>query len=349
MNAGISDWQVKRALPACLFLSFYSQSVFMRIIVIGASGFAGREVVMASLRRGHEVFAIGGTQLPIIPDLKRSECFDCTDEGKLQSLILEEFPQAVINCAALSTIEACEKNLDLAQRLNVNLPRQLAQLAFHVGAKLIHFSTDMVFDGQKGRYEHTDLPRPLNHYAQTKAEGEKEVLQYGREHAAVIRTALLNGNSFRGTKSLHERLFHEWSKGRKTNLFTDEIRQPVSVSNLADMAVELCERPNLSGVYHWAGAEPLSRYAIGLKIAEHFGLDAQKLIQAGERGEVTKHDNRPQNLSMLLHPLAGKLRTPAQSLADQLGELRVPRGCEDWFEQETGQKVVRLLQKGIDF
>lgn len=321
----------------------------MRIIVTGASGFAGREVVMAALRRGHDVFAIGGTQLPELPDLKRSACLDCTDEIKLQSLLLEEFPQAVINCAALSTLDACERNPQLAQKLNVDLPRQLAQLAFHVGAKLIHFSTDMVFDGQKGRYEHTDLPRPLNLYAQTKAEGEKEVLQYGREHAAVIRTALLNGNSFRGTRSLHERLFHEWSKGRKTHLYSDEIRQPVSVSNLADVAVELCERPSLSGVYHWAGAESLSRYSIGQKIAEHFGLDAQKFIQSTELGEQAKNTQRPKNLSMILHPLAGKLRTPAQSFAEQLSELRVPRGCEDWFEQETGQKVVRLLQKGIDF
>lgn len=321
----------------------------MRIIVTGASGFAGREVVMAALRRGHDVLAIGGTQLPLIPDLKRAECLDCTDEVKLQTLLLEEFPQAVINCAALSTVEACEQNPSLAKKLNIDLPRQLAQLAFHVGAKLIHFSTDMVFDGQKGRYEHTDFPRPLNHYAETKAEGEKEVLQYGREHAAVIRTALLNGNSFAGTRSLHERLFHEWSKGRKTNLFTDEIRQPVSVSNLADVAVELCERPNLSGVYHWAGAEPLSRYSIGLKIAEHFGLNTPKFIQPVERSEMGKHENRPKDLSMLLHPLAGKLRTPAQSFTEQLSELRVPRGCEDWFEQETGQKVVRLLQKGIDF
>lgn len=320
----------------------------MRIIVTGASGFAGREVAMAALRRGHKVFAIGGTQLPLIPELKRSECFDCTDEVKLQSLILDEFPQAIINGAALSTLEACEKNPDLAQRLNIQLPRQLAQLAFHVGAKLIHLSTDMVFDGQKGRYEHTDLPRPLNRYAQTKAEGEKAVLQYGREHAAVIRTTLLNGNSFKGNKSLHERLFHEWSNGRRATLFTDEIRQPVSVSNLADVAVELCERPNLSGVYHWAGAEPLSRYAIGLKIAEHFGLSPEKYIQPLAR-EETRDANRPRDLSFVLHPLAGKLRTPAQSLSEQLSELRVPRGCEDWFEQETGQKVVRLLQKGLDF
>lgn len=67
------------------------------------------------------------------------------------------------------------------------------------------------------------------------------------------------------------------------------------------------------------------------------------------RENVTDDPLRPRDLSLLLHPLAGKLRTPAQTFIDQLSELRVPRGCEDWYEKETGRKVVRLLQKSLDY
>lgn len=321
----------------------------MRIIVTGATGFLGRAVVEAALRRGHDVLAVGGKNTLSLSEPVRFLQLNLCDEVKLQSLMLEEFPQAVINCAGLTKIDACAENEKLAQDLNEHLPRLLAQLAFHVGGKLIHFSTDMVFDGQRGKYEHTDQPAPLSVYAKTKAAGEIGVLNSGREHSAVIRTSILNGNSFQGQTSLHERLFHQWSQGIKTPLFTDEIRQPVSCTNMADVAVELCERPNLSGVYHWAGLEAISRDSIGRKIAEYFGLNPDKYIESVTRNAPTIDPQRPRNLSMLLHPLAGKLRTPAQTFGDQLGELRVPRGCEDWYEKETGRKVVRLLQKGLDF
>lgn len=321
----------------------------MRIVVTGANGFAGREVVVAALRRGHEVLAIGGSKAVVVPDLQRSIALDLRDEAALQALMLEEFPQAVINCAAVPTIDGCERDPQKAEALNVDLPRRLAQLTFHVGGKLIHFSTDMVFDGEAGRYASSATPAPLHLYGRTKAAGEVEVLKYGREHAAVIRTTLLNGNSGTGDRGLHERLFKDWAAGKQTTLFTDEIRQPVGLSNLADAAVELCERPNLSGVYHWAGLEPLSRFDIGVKVAEHFGLDPEKFVKAAVRSDVPNLGPRPRDLSLQLHPLAGKLKTPAQPFADQLNELRIPRGAESWYEKETGRKVVRLLEKGIDF
>lgn len=321
----------------------------MRIIVTGANGFAGREVVIAALRRGHQVLAIGGSKAVVVPDLLRSRAMDLLDVAAVQALMLEEFPHAVINCAGLATIDGCERDPARAEGLNVDLPRRLAQLCFHVGGKLIHLSTDMVFDGDKGRYGHTDQPTPLHLYGRTKAAGEIEALQYGREHAAVIRTTLLNGNSGTGDRGLHERLFKDWAAGKQTPLFTDEIRQPVSLSNLADVAVELCERPPLSGVYHWAGLESLSRYEMGVKVAEHFGLDPAKHIRPAQRSDAPQLGPRPRDLSLQLHPLAGKLRTPAQPFADQLNELRVPRGTETWYEQTTGRKVVRLLEKGVDF
>jgi dTDP-4-dehydrorhamnose reductase len=321
----------------------------MRIIVTGANGFAGREVVVAALRRGHEVLAIGGTKAAVVPDLRRTIAMDLRDEAALQALMLQEFPHAVINCAAVATIDGCDRDPARAEALNVDLPRRLAQLAFHVGGKLIHLSTDMVFDGEAGRYANTSSPAPLHLYGRTKAAGEVEVLKYGREHAAVIRTTLLNGNSGTGDRGLHERLFKDWAAGKRPTLFTDEIRQPVALSNLADAAVELCERPNLSGVYHWAGLEALSRHEIGVKVAEHFGLDPEKFVQPAVRADAPSLGLRPRDLSLQLHPLAGKLKTPAQPFADQLNELRVPRGSEDWYEKETGRKVVRLLEKGIDF
>lgn len=321
----------------------------MKLVVTGASGFLGREVCLAALRRGHEVIALGGARAPTVPDVKQARAFDLCSEADLEALLLEEFPHAVVHCAALPTIETCLADPAKAKALNTEAPRKLAQLCFHLGAKLVHLSTDTVFDGVAGNYQPTDQPAPLNLYGETKAAAEVEVLRYGREHAAVLRTSPIIGNSPGGDRGLHERLFLSWKQGRSAALFTDEIRQPVEVSNLADVTVELCERANLSGLFHWAGTEALSRYEIGVRIACHFGLPPEKFVQPISRAEVPAASARPRDLSLRLHPLAGKLRTPVQSFEEQLAALRVPRGCEAWYEQETGRKVVRRLEKGIDF
>ena len=321
----------------------------MKIIVTGASGFLGREACLAALRRGHQVLALGGARTPAIPGVTHARAFDLCDEAALEALVLEEFPHAVVHCAAYPTIEACLAEPARARTLNTEVPKKLAQLCFHLGAKLVHLSTDTVFDGAAGGYQHTDRPAPLNLYGETKAAAEVEVLRYGREHAAVLRTSPIIGNSPTGDRGLHERLFVAWKEGKTTPLFTDEIRQPVEVSNLADVTIELCERENLSGLYHWAGTEAMSRHEIGVRIARQFGLDPETLIRPITRAEVPSAASRPRDLSLRLHPLAGKLRTPAQSFEEQLATLRVPRGCEAWYEQATGRKVVRRLEKGIDF
>lgn len=322
----------------------------MKLIITGASGFLGRECVLSALRRGFDVTAIVHETETFLPPAAKRVKMDLTATADVQSFFLQEFPDAIINCAGITSIDEAMANPARAEKLNAALPRELAMIANHISGKLVHVSTDMVFDGDKGNYEHTDKPLPRNLYAQTKLLGERDTLKFGKANATVIRTTLLSGNSPRGNKSLHERLFSAWAKGKKTALFAEEIRQPVSVTNLADVLVELCERPNLSGVYHWAGTEKLSRYEIGERIAKHFGLPTEDLIEKISYSDVPNaEETRPRDLSFILHPLAGKLKTRPQSFDEILSEMSVPAGCEKWFEEKTGRKVVRRLVKGIDF
>lgn len=322
----------------------------MKLFITGASGFLGRETVFSALRRGFEVTAILHVSDAIFPPKVRRVAMDLEDTGTLESLILQEFPDAIINCAGTTSIATADAEPARAKKLNVALPRRLAMLANHISARFVQVSTDMVFDGDKGNYEHTDTPCPRNFYAQTKLMGEREVLKFGKANASVVRTTLLSGNSASGTKSLHERLFSDWAAGKQSALFGEEIRQPVSVSNLADALVELCERPNLSGVYHWAGAKALSRYAIGERIAQHFELPVEKLVKKIAYADVAgTAEMRPRDLSFILHPLAGKLKTRVQSFDEILSEMRVPAQFSAWYEALTGKKVVQRLVKGIDF
>ena len=172
------------------------------------------------------------------------------------------------------------------------------------------------------------------------------MLRHGRHFATVLRVPLLSGNSHDGLRSLHERLFAHWASGKITPLLPSEIRQPVSVSNLAEVLVELCERANLSGVYHWAGTEALSRLEIGRLIARHFGLDPSKYITPAEPDDTFQ---RPADLRLDLHPLQGKLKTRAQAFAELLDEMRIPGQFATWHKEQTGLSTVRRLVKGVDF
>jgi dTDP-4-dehydrorhamnose reductase len=248
--------------------------------------------------------------------------------------VLDAFPEAIVNCAAVSVPEQCDADPALAQALNVALPATLARLAHHVSARLVHLSSEQVFDGTRTvPYSAADPVAPINLYGRQKVESERIVHAAAAEWAVTLRAPLLMGNSAAGRRSSHERLFADWAAGRTPRLFTDEFRQTCTAENLAEVMVELCERRDVRGVLHWAGTELLSRHALGLRIREHFKLTpAQAPIAEATRAtspEVAR--KRQACLALDLSPLAGKLKTRPQSVTEQLEELKVPPPCREWY------------------
>ncbi len=185
-------------------------------------------------------------------------------------------------------------------------------------------------------YRRDDPVAPINLYGRQKVESERLVHAAAPEFAVTLRAPLLMGNSAAGRRSLHERMFADWAAGKTPKLFTDEFRQPCTAENLAEAMLELCERPQLLGVYHWAGAELISRHALGRRLREHFKLsERQAPLAAVTRAEVPGAAQKRQAcLALDLAPLAGTLKTRPQTIAEQLAELRVPAPCREWYFQQ---------------
>lgn len=306
----------------------------MRIFLTGASGLVGSAFARAAARRGHEVVGVVGGFGGEIEGVAKKIALDLADETATSAAVLDVFPDAVVNGAAVSTPEACDADPARAQALNVALPALLAWLAHHVGARLVHLSSEQVFDGARTTpYSAGDTPSPINLYGRQKLESERAVRAAAPELAVTVRAPLLMGNSPGGKRSLHERLLGDWAAGRTAKLYTDELRQPCTAENLAEVMVELCERRDLTGVFHWAGAELLSRHALGRRIREHFKLtETQASIVAVTRAETPDAARKRQAcLALDLAPLAGKLKTRPQTIAEQLGELKVPPPVRDWY------------------
>lgn len=305
----------------------------MKILLTGASGLVGSAFAEAAKRRGHHVVGIVGRAAFSIPGLAEKRSLDLEDVAGVTSLALEVFPDAIVNCAAVAEPAACDADPARAQALNVALPVTLAKLAHHLSARIVHISTEQVFDGTKPPYAVGDTPRPVNLYGRQKLESERQVHAAAPEFAVTLRAPLLTGNSLGGARSLHERLLADWAAGKTPRLYRDEIRQPCTAGNLAEAMLELCERRDLAGVFHWAGAEALSRADIAKRIRAHFKLSAEvaPIAEIGRADDPAASARRPADLRLELKPLAGVLKTAIETFDAQLDQLVLPPPVRDWY------------------
>lgn len=306
----------------------------MKILLTGASGLVGSAFAQAATRRGHQVIGLVGTFGGSIPGLAGQRTADLTDETALTGLALELFPDAIVNCAAVSEPARCDVDPARAQALNVALPAHLARLANHLSARLVHLSSEQVFDGASpGAYTVKSPVRPINLYARQKVESERLVHTAAPDFAITLRAPLLTGNSLTGKRSLHERLFADWAAGRTPRVYTDEIRQPCTAANLAEIMVELLERNDLRGVFHWAGADALSRHEIARRIRAHFKLSdsSAPLEPVARAADPRVASKRQASLVLDLKPLAGVVKTPIETFDAQLDQFIIPPACRAWY------------------
>lgn len=293
----------------------------MKILLTGASGLLGNAYAKAALRRGHKIIALYNNNMPTLNGLSQTISLDASQPDRLTSICLDIWPDVIVNCAAISSPAAVNADPTLAEKINVSFPRLLAQISTHIGARFLHISTDFVFSGESETpYRSTDMPAPLDLYGQTKLMAEREVLEHNPEDPVVLRIPILMGNSPSRKRSVHEKLLQQIQAGKRPKLFCDEIRQPCSASNVADVLVELSERRDLHGIFHWAGADRMSRFEMGQRILEHLKLPLDA-VESVSQNDFPDAKARPLNLTFNLHPIVSKLKTKPATFQDQLEEL----------------------------
>ena len=192
--------------------------------------------------------------------------FDLLDFAAVERAFVQDKPQLIIHCAAITVVSDAQKNPELARRVNVEMTKFLAELAGEI--PFVFFSTDLVFDGRKGNYTETDATNPLHIYGETKLAAEEIVLKNPRH--LVVRTSINGGPSPTGSRAFDEQLRRSMqSAGAAMTLFTDEFRCPIPAEATAQTVWELVEK-NCTGLYHVAGAEKLSRLQIGQLLIKHW-------------------------------------------------------------------------------
>jgi len=227
----------------------------MRAWITGAGGLIGNTLVQTAATHAPAWKPRGLTRVML----------DLTDFSATRRLFAREQPALVIHCAALSKSPACQANPQLAHLLNVEVTRQLVELAADL--PFVFFSTDLVFDGRRGNYVEGDSVNPLSVYAETKAAAETIVARHSR--ALIVRTSLNGGTSPTGDRGFNEELRRAWQTGRTVKLFTDEFRSPIAAVETARAVWQLIA-VGATGICHVAGSERLSRWQIGRLLADRW-------------------------------------------------------------------------------
>ncbi|WP_027658917.1 SDR family oxidoreductase [Salinispora fenicalii] len=243
----------------------------MDLLVVGGSGLLGREIVRQAQRTGRQVAATFHRQVAAAAGVNWRR-LDIRRRDEVAALVHQLRPAAIINAAYRQDdwVTTADGGMHVAAAAAAN------------GAHLVQVSSDAVFSGTAECYDETGSPDPISPYGAAKA--AVETATKGLDPSAVIaRTSLIVGT---GGSSRQERMVHALAADPTSGvLFTDDLRCPIDVTDLASALLELASS-DYSGIHHVAGADAVSRYELGRLIARRDGLD-DAVLPAGRRADTT--------------------------------------------------------------
>jgi dTDP-4-dehydrorhamnose reductase len=273
----------------------------MKVIITGAHGQVGRALLKSVPAH---VAAIG---------LAHGE-LDIGDVRGVMDSIQSQRPDLIINAGAYTAVDKAESEPQVAERANTAGPHNLALAAAAAGARLLHLSTDFVFDGMASKPYGTDAPtNPQSTYGRTKRGGEEAVLRELPARSVVLRTAWVyapQGNNFVRT------MLRVMAAKGAVRVVADQIGTPTAAHSLAEVIWALAARPDVSGIYHWTDAGVASWYDFAVAIAEEsvaMGLlPAEVRVDAIATEEYPTPAKRPSYSVLDKRALLAKLTVPAR-------------------------------------
>ncbi len=286
----------------------------MRILVTGASGLLGLNFSMQTASE-HTVLAVVNRH-GLNASAFDTYSVDLLTKDAIPQLIDQTEPDWILHCAAIASIDHSDDQGELSQKLNAEVPGIFSLEAKKRNIRLLHISTDAVFDGISGNHSEQDPTNPLSIYAQTKLAGERAVTDANSD--ALIARVVFYGWSLFGNRSLSEFFINNLMKGNQVKGFTNLQFSPLQVNDLSEILLEMMNK-NLSGIYHAVSSESLSKYEFGVRLAEKFGLDAG-LISPVENTRENRSPNLTLNTDKLTKDLGHSMPT-------------IQTGIERLFEQ----------------
>src|SRR5690349_5482407 len=230
------------------------------VLITGANGFLGYYLTQQLLSRNHRVVATGKgeNRLPYKSENFAYCSLDFTSKENTVAVFATTKPDVVVHCGAISKPDECEENKELAFLINVTGTVNLLDTAAKHKSHFVFLSTDFVFSGNEGFYNEVDERDPVNYYGQTKVLAEDKVTEYLFDWS-IVRTVLVYGETFSGRENIVTNTAKALQQGRPLKIFTDQLRTPTYVEDLAAGIVAIIEK-RATGIYHLSGEDLRTPY-----------------------------------------------------------------------------------------
>ncbi len=263
-----------------------------RVLLCGSNGLLGQRLsILLSNNTAYEVLNTSRQRSFVFDDrLFDYTQLDITHKSDVKSLISSFQPSVIINAAAAANVDWCETHREEAWNINVVGVENLVEAARRVGAKLIHVSTDYVFDGKSGPYNEDAQPNPVNYYGKSKLAAENAVRVGGIPYS-IVRSILLYGTGISVKNNFALWVVNSLRAKQRIPCADDQASNPTHASDLAQTIIKIFETEKC-GIYHVSGRESVSRYDFAIRAAEVFGLDAT-LIERSKLSNLNQAAVRP--------------------------------------------------------
>lgn len=293
-----------------------------RILVTGANGLLGQKITNIFSRESEHELVLTDLQSDSAAEVtKKFEYFplDITKKEMLKDSFKKYNPEAVINAAAYTNVDGCETERELCWRINVDAVKNLIIASRMCSAKLIHFTSDYVFDGKTGNYDENSTPNPKSFYGRAKLASENAIISSGISYA-IVRTQVLYGTGKNVRPNFALWLIEKLENNEPVKIVDDQFGQPTVADDVAFGVLQIIDK-DCTGIYHICGSEYLSRYKFALKLADIFELD-RSLITPVKTSELNQAAGRPMNSSFITLKAETELGVKPLNVTDGLYFLK---------------------------
>jgi dTDP-4-dehydrorhamnose reductase len=288
------------------------------ILVTGSNGLLGQKITEQIIHK--KQFSLvatskGANRYPVKEGYTYAE-MDILNPENVREVIKAYMPDAIIHTAAMTNVDTCEDQKEMAQRLNVEAVKTLVAICEEYNIQLVHLSTDFIFDGANGPYNELAAPNPLSYYGLTKLQAE-EVIQHSQIRWAILRTIIVYGivsDMSRSNIVLWAK--NALEKGNPINVVNDQWRMPTLAEDLADCCLLAVEK-EAQGVYNASGKDMMSISELVKRVADYWHLD-KSLINEISAETLNQTAKRPVRTGFILDKTISELGYQPHSFEEGL-------------------------------
>lgn len=268
-----------------------------KILITGANGLLGQSVVSIFTRESDFHLIQTSVEDKAYVDFGHTYIqLDITNKEEVKKIVTDNKPDVIVNCAAFTDVDKCETERELCWKLNVDAVKNLVIAARPHGIKLVHYSTDYIFDGKNGPYDELAVPNPISFYGRSKLASENEIFTGGIRFG-IARTMVLFGVGYKVKPNFALWLVDKLGKNEAVNIVDDMYGNSTIVDDLAYGSLKLIEMER-EGIYNLSGRDVESRYDFTMKLCEVFEFD-KKLVKKIKTKDLNQPAPRPLNSGLI--------------------------------------------------